>query len=205
MGLLSWFRRRSEQKTIERVLEDNGPRPQYYVLAHYLMRDAAYELGAACCGILLSDKRDEFLTKMWDHAASGVQENDPTIKTDPYPGIEVIPLRAGNFPCVVLKMPQPRGVTECHFVGIVAHMDLSTDEKPSEQTPMSYFTLERGVGEDLKTPRTVLCEWSKDGTHSNFGDGPPPEAEMFANAIGQSLAGRGYHAKAAVHLPRQEQ
>ena len=26
---------------------------------------------------------------------------------------------------------------------------------------------------------TVLCGWSKDGTHSNMGDGPPPESEAF--------------------------
>jgi hypothetical protein len=169
------------------------------------MRDATFELGAACPGILLSDRRDEFLTEMWEHATSGIREHDPKVKTDPYPGIQVIPLRAGQFPCVVLKMPEPKGVTECYFVGIVAHMDLSKDEKPSEETPMSFFTLEFGVGDDMKTPRTVLCEWSKEETHSNYGDGPPAaEPEMFANAIGQTLAGRGYHRKAAVDLPRQQ-
>jgi hypothetical protein len=204
MGLLSWFRRRRAEKTIARVMDENGPRPQYYVFAHYVMRDATFELGAACPGVLLSPKRDEFLREMWDHATEAIRQTDPNEKVDAYPGVEVMPLRAGNFPCVVLKMPEPAGVTECHFVGIVAHMDLSADEKPTEQTAMSYFTLERGVGEDMQTPRTVLCEWSKDGTHSNFGDGPPPEPEMFANAIGQSMAGRGYHEKAAVHLPRNQ-
>ena len=204
MGLLSWFRRRKEEKAIERVMEENGPRPQYYVFAHYVMRDAAFELGAVCPGVLLSKERDKFLREMWDQATQAAQQTDAKEKVDPYPGVEVIPLRAGSFPCVVLKMPEPKGVTECYFVGIVAHMDLSKDEKPSEQTPMSYFTLELGVGDDMKTPRTVLCEWSKEGTHSNFGDGPFPEPEMFANAIGQSMAGRGYHAKAAVHLPRQQ-
>ena len=205
MGLLSWFRRRKEEKAIDRVMEENGPRPQYYVFAHYILRDATYELGAIMPGVLLSDDREKFLREMWDQAAQAVQQTDAKEKVDPYPGVDVIPLRAGNFPCVVMKMPEPKGVTECYFVGVVAHMDLSKDEKPNEQTPMSYFTLELGVGEDLKTPRTVLCEWSKDGTHSNFGDGPPPEAEMFANAIGQHMAGRGYHAKAAVHVPRQPQ
>jgi hypothetical protein len=204
MGLLSWFRRNKTDKAVERVMEENGPRPQYYVFAHYVLRDATFELGAACPGILLSDRRDEFLTEMWEHATSGIREHDPSVKTDPYPGVQVIPLRAGSFPCVVLKMPPPKGVTECYCVGIVAHMDLSKDEQPTEQTPMSFFTLEYGVGDDMKTPRTVLCEWSKEGTHSNFGDGPPPEPEMFANAIGQTLAGRGYHRKAAVDLPRQQ-
>ena len=204
MGLLSWFRRKKVDSAVERVMEENGPRPQYYVFAHYVLRDATFELGAACAGILLSDRRDEFLTEMWGHATAGVQERDPSEKTDPYPGVQVIPLRAGNFPCVVLKMPEPRGVTECYLVGIVAHMDLSNeDDKPSEETPMSFFTLEYGVGEDMKTPRSVLCEWKKPGQHLNYGDGPPPEPEMFANAVGQKLAGRGYHAKAAVDLPRQ--
>lgn len=203
MGLLNWFRRRKVEKSIERVMEENAPRPQYYVFGHYVMRDAVFELGAVCPGVLLSDDRDKFLREMWEQATQAIRQSEPAATLDPYPGVEVIPLRAGRFPCVVLKMPEPRGVTECHFVGIVAQVDLSKDEKPTEQTPMSYFTLEHGVGEDLKTPRTVLCEWSKDGTHSNFGDGPPPEAEMFANAIGQVMAGRGYREKAAVHLPRE--
>lgn len=204
MGLLSWFRRRKDEKAIDRVMEESGPRAQYYLFAHYVMRDAAFELGAVCPGVLISQDRDKFLREMWEQATRAVQQDDPEQKTDSYPGIEVIPLRAGSFPCVVLKMPEPCGVTECYFIGIVAHMDLSQGEKPGEQTPISFFTLEYGVGEDMKTPRTVLCEWSKEGTHSNFGDGPPPEPEMFANAIGQSLAGRGYRAKAAVHLPRQQ-
>ena len=204
MGLLSWFRRRKESKVIDRVMEENGPRPQYYVFAHYVLRDATFELGAVMPGVLLSDDREKFLTEMWDQATQAVKSTDPKEPTDAYPGVEVMPLRAGNFPCVVLKLPAPKGVTECYFVGVVAHMELSKDEKPTEETPMSFYTLEMGVGEDMKTSRTVLCEWSKDGTHSNFGDGPPPEAEMFANAIGQSMAGRGYHEKAAVHLPRQQ-
>jgi hypothetical protein len=200
---MSWFRRRREEKSVERVMEENGPRPQYYIFAHYVMRDATYELGAVMPGVLLSDDRDKFLREMWEQATQAVKQTDPSEKTDPYPGVDVVPLRAGKFPCVVLKMPEPKGVTECYFIGVVAQVDLSKEgEKPNEQTQMSFFTLELGVGEDMKTPRTVLCEWSKDGTHSNFGDGPPPEPEMFANAIGQSLAGRGYYEKAAVHLPR---
>ena len=204
MGLLSWFRRRKATDAIDRVMEENGPRPQYYVFAHYVLRDATFELGAIMPGVLLSDDREKFLREMWDQATQAVKSTDPNEPCDAYPGVEVMPLRAGNFPCVVLRMPEPRGVTECYFVGVVAHMDLSKDEKPTEQTPMSFFTLELGVGEDMKTQRTVLCEWSKDGTHSNCGDGPPAEAEMFANAVGQSMAGRGYPAKAAVHLPRQQ-
>ena len=109
-----------------------------------------------------------------------------------------------------LTVPPPKGVTECYFVGIVAHMDLSKDEKPSEQTPMSYFTLEQGVGEDMQTSRTVLCQWSKEGEHDNFGDGPPAEARAFADAIEQVLAARsgggaaGFHRQAAANLPGQQ-
>ena len=46
-------------------------------------------------GVLLSDDRDKFLREMWDQATQAVQQTDAGEKIDPYPGVDVMPLRAG--------------------------------------------------------------------------------------------------------------
>jgi hypothetical protein len=212
MGLFDWFRRRKPQKQLqqqgrrgfeqelERKLEENGPRPQYYYFAHYALRDATFELGAACGGVLMSPRKDELLGDLWEHITQGIREQDPKAPLDPLPSVEVMPLVAGRTPCVVLKFPPPKGITECHFVGMVLHFDPSKGESPNEQTKVSYFTLEHGEN-DAGGPRTVLCEWTKEGSNLNYGDGPPAEPELFANAIGQKLAGRGYEVEASFTPP----
>lgn len=142
-------------------------------------------------GALLSPKGDELLRSLWDDVAKSLRERG-TEAPDPYPGIDVLPLKAGPFPCVVLRMPPPEKVTECHYVSIVLHFDPASEE-PTEQTPVSYFTLEKGVsfqGEMMKAERTVLCEWTQTA-HSNYGDGPRPDAQAFADAVGELLMRRG--------------
>ena len=190
MGLFDFLQRRKVKRQVDEVMRRSQPRRQYYVYAHYVLRDAAFEIGAACLGVLLSPKRDEFLQDMWRHTTETIREAEPGEPLDPFPGVEVIPLKAGAFPCIVLKMPPPRGVTECYLVGIVAHVDIAAGESPNRQTPVSYFTLERGVAEDLHGTRTVLCEWSREGAHLNYSDGPAPEPELFAEAVAQVIAGR---------------
>jgi hypothetical protein len=35
--------------------------------------------------------------------------------------------------------------------------------------------------------RTVLCEWTNDGTHANYGTGPEATLEALANALDELL------------------
>jgi hypothetical protein len=166
------------------------PRCQYYFFAHYALRTAAYQLGASAVGVLLSPRRDEFLADMWRMATEGCKQNGDAA-SDPLPPIEVLPLKAGSLPCVVLRMPSPQRTTECHFVAIVLHVDPSEvlPSKP-ERAAVSYYTLERGVRIESGAARTVLCSWSKEGSHINYGDGPPPDPQAFADAVG-AIAAKG--------------
>jgi hypothetical protein len=52
--------------------------------------------------------------------------------------------------------------------------------------PIACFTLEVGFDFETNSPRTVLCGWTKEGTHLNFGDGPSPNVASFVEAIKQS-------------------
>jgi hypothetical protein len=71
---------------------------------------------------------------------------------------------------LVLEMPPPIAVAECHFVAIVYKLDRS----------VHYFTLERAFDDPAKTQ---LCSWDAEQVHSNFGDGPPADADRFADAV----------------------
>ena len=173
------------------ALAGGRPRNQYYFFQHYLLRQAMFQLKVAGVGALLSPKGEELLRAVWEDVTKACRDQGETA-LDPYPGVEVLPLRAGKFPCVVLKMPPPLRTTECHFVGVVAHFDPQSDETPSEQTRISYFTLERGVSlERGGAERTVLCEWNLAGSHLNFGDGPAADPQAFADAVAKVVADRG--------------
>jgi hypothetical protein len=184
---------RSERPDALKALAGVRPRSQYYFFQHYALRQAMFQLKVAGVGVLLSPRRDELLRAVCNDVTKACREKGETA-LDPYPGVEALPLRAGKFPCVVLTMPPPLRTTECHFVGVVAHFDPNSGEKPSEQTPISYFTLERGVSlERGGAERTVLCEWNEAGTHLNMGDGPPPDAQAFADSIAALMEKRAAH------------
>jgi hypothetical protein len=71
---------------------------------------------------------------------------------------------------VLIAMPPPTEIPDAHFIAITTSPTLR------------YFTLERGAN-DLGQPRTVLGEWTQDGRHANFGDGPPADPVLFLHAV----------------------
>jgi len=47
---------------------------------------------------------------------------------------------------------------------------------------LRYLTLELAASKS-ETPRTVLGEWTPDGMHLNYGDGPAPELSAFLKTL----------------------
>lgn len=86
--------------------------------------------------------------------------------------------------CIIL--PRPLEMPEAYFVAFV-HRPKSDDILDQRPTFSRYFTLEYGQRMD-GTPRTVLCEWTVEGSHLNYGDGPPPQMELFLNSIESLLS-----------------
>ena len=97
-------------------------------------------------------------------------------------------MKAGRFPCAVVKLSEPQRTTEAYFVAIVLHFDPAAG-KPTEPVEASYITLEQGF-ETEGRPRTTLGEWTKT-SHLNYGDGPPPDWEPFREAVTKLVEGRG--------------
>jgi hypothetical protein len=76
--------------------------------------------------------------------------------------------RIGDTEAIIVTMPPPRIASECFFIAICRRSDGSP----------AYFTLERSVFSP-----TVLCGWSADGIHLNYGSNPEPNIEAFIKAI----------------------
>jgi hypothetical protein len=84
-----------------------------------------------------------------------------------------------------VSMPIPESSPEAHFVAIV-HKDDEPHDYMRESPSTRYFTLERTDVSD----RPLLCEWRRDGSHGNYGDGPAPDLEAFADAVFERVLAR---------------
>jgi hypothetical protein len=73
----------------------------------------------------------------------------------------------------VLEMPPPQIPPDCYFIAII----------PIEGTRPRYFTLESCF---FPKP-TMLCEWTADRMHLNFGTGPEPDIDLFIAAVTAKL------------------
>src|SRR6476660_4269749 len=83
-------------------------------------------------------------------------------------GFTVTVRRADDLPIYVISMPAPQNATDCYFVGIVSLHDGGVE----------YFTLERSIMDG-----TMICGWSADGAHLNYGSGPNPDVDAFVARI----------------------
>jgi hypothetical protein len=192
MGVFD-FLKRGGNKAGGGARERNKPRDQHYAFAHVVLRQLAFEDPVGCIGVLHSPEKDKMLASLWDKigeqcraggAADGVVEGPPP---------SVRPAPVGRFPSSIVTMPEALDPTEAHFIAIVLHVDvaaLRAGDEPPERPELSYFTLEKGVSLTGQS-RTVLCGWNAEGSHLNFGDGPPAEFDAFVAAVAEHVTGGG--------------
>ncbi len=110
---------------------------------------------------------------------------------DPFPfssdEVYVHCTRVMNFPCAIVEMPWPEAPNEAFFSAAVLLQDLTADPH-TEGLELRYFTLERVNSQDGSL-RTMLGEWTRDGSHLNYGDGPRPTLTGFLTGIETLLRG----------------
>jgi hypothetical protein len=153
--------------------------PHHYELAHYALRQICAEdprwffeiMGSGQQRGLLDDIWRQVRTNCDDDGAAGFDISE----------VGVASCRIKGFPALVITMPPPGAVAEAHFVAIVLKGDPKA-EASAEQLDFAYLTLEKGIrasgGE-----RTVMCAWTVDGAHLNYGDGPAVDREAFVAAV----------------------
>lgn len=162
------------------------PRCHHYQFAHHALRSFAFENPLAFLMLLASPEAQEFLSTLMAY----VLEECKKTKPQPDLPIEDVALhkgRVGGYPCVVVEMPRPKAITEAFFVAAVLLADLDNLPDNPKNVELRYFTLEKGATFGGGPP-TVLCEWTSDHRHLNYGDGPAPRLEMFVQALEELIS-----------------
>lgn len=150
------------------------PRAHHYVFAHRELLALAFD--PRFFPLATGHRGREFVTGFWDHVGS----NLPPEEQLPGDGLAVrVETRSGRT-IVVVRLPGAERMAEAHLVAVVRGL-------PGEP-PVRYFTLELGLAGGTHSVRTVLCEW-REGTHLNYGDGPPVDEGAFLDAIDPRLGG----------------
>jgi hypothetical protein len=167
---------------------ESETRPAHYLFAHYALRSVAFNDPVFYLGVLASPERREFLTNLLRTTAEHLRPGDPPpdFTVD---DLKVHAVRAGGYPCAVVEMPVPRAMTEAYFTAAVLLVDPAEEAPDLANAPVRYFTLERSIDLDGNA-FAMMCEWTRGGTHSNFGGGPPPRLDDFVRAIEHLLKGR---------------
>jgi hypothetical protein len=151
-----------------------GSRRHHYHFAHRYFPTLLLTTRAAqrWLPILEAPEGAEFLRSLWNQfGADNLPENE-RLSAD---GFAVRATRtSGGALMLLVRFPPPVEVPEAHFALVVA--DGRTHEI------LRYVTLEHSMG------CTVLGEWLADGTHKNYGEGPPPDEQQFYTAS-QKLLG----------------
>lgn len=119
----------------------------------------------------------------------------------------------GENPAVFVQMPLPEGPACAFYLAVVLLVPVSVlkpaqvamqdyvsgaspelDQRllaPLRVAPCRYFTLEKSLGLEGTADEWKLgsfCEWTRDGSHRNFGVHLPPTREAFADGVTRALA-----------------
>lgn len=184
MGLFGWGRKKRLR------IKDGEPRGNHYCFAHVVLRDFATTDPWRFAATMASPEALNFLSGLWQEVIADLdgEENCLAGESD----FKVTPLRMGDWPCVVVELPQAERMAEAIMVAIVPELDLNEHQprarmsEDAEAPRVHYFTLELGMDLESKQARTVFCKWEGE-THSNFGDGPSAEVGDFLNAVAGQL------------------
>ena len=148
---------------------DDKPRQHYYEFAHRALPAVLFRNREPFRGAALGGRADVGLQKLWESVAvrAGV-DSDRTL-----------PVRVAVHECsgravALVTPPRPEHVTEAHFIAVVLDRN--------DPIFLRYVVLEHSW--DTKSqPRTALGEWTTDGNHINFGDGPDPNEAAFLAVV----------------------
>lgn len=167
--------------------DESNPPPgschHHYVLAHIALRKICLQDPMMFFGTLASEHKDEFLNDIWKQVREHCDPKGEATFDISDVGFATCSIR--DYPTIVVAMPEPTGLGEAYFAAIVLKIELDAAEPP-EKPEILYFTLEKGVHLD-QSDRTVMCGWTADDSHLNYGEGPSPDPDEFVAAIEKLL------------------
>ena len=174
------------------VIDNTSPPPagsdisasqHHYVLGHMAFRQICKTNPLGFFGAMASEGKDQFCREIWNTVCAHCDETGQPAFT--ISDVKVTTLRVADFPTILIRMPDPLNTAETHLIAIVLKLARDTTTPP-ENIEIAYFTLEKGLNADGGL-RTVLCSWSMDDSHSNYGDGPPVDEKEFLRSVEELL------------------
>jgi hypothetical protein len=170
-------------------LDQERPHCHHDTFAHMALRQVAFTQPLGCLSMLASPDASQFLTDIWKQVDEHCQGRGETSTINPAEFV-IHKFCIDSYPCAVLEMPEPWFVSGAHFIALVLMVPLDKIDPADRDAPLCYYTLERGASIE-GAPRTVLRSWTKEGTHCNFGDGPPPSLEAFVEVLEERVKSGG--------------
>ncbi len=155
-------------------MELREARQHHYAFVHQLLRSLFFGDTEETLEHFRMEGESALLA-LWDFVEKRLELDDPVSSEGL--ALEWVPLVSG-MTMVLITLPAPEAITEAYYVGLVY--------SPLDSTGR-FIVLEHTVDLDGRA-RTVLCEWSPDGTHFNLGEGPDPSPEAFTDAVEMLLA-----------------
>lgn len=147
---------------------DDRPRRHHYAFAHQSLPAVARRIGPQLVAAGRAGALAEGLARHWDSLGKELPPDDRLAGDELAAQVFDTP----GYDVVVVRFPRPRGVTEAHLAAICVPSDAGPS--PAE-APVRYLTLEHSVNLFDASASTVLGEWTADGTHVNYGEGPPAD------------------------------
>ncbi|MBL8794277.1 MAG: hypothetical protein JNM56_10245 [Planctomycetia bacterium] len=147
-------------------------RQHHYLFAYMALPDFAFRDASR---FLMPGLGQALVAAIWEFAGENSDERLPADGLE----MSVEPLSSG-LSAAVVQLPAPAEAPEAYFAAIVPDRDGNTH----------YFTLERSVSLDgSEEIPTVLggVDLRNGFSHSNYGEGPPPERRAFVAALERLL------------------
>jgi hypothetical protein len=176
MGLLDLFRRKPAFTfpPEAQVLDQTALRRQHYEYAHRVLPGVAFDNPSGMMTVLASPKARPLLADLWLRLAEQC-ERDGQPADRAYRPPEPARRRANATAWYVVTLPQPLHSPEAFLVALAFDAATAT---------VRCFTLELTWDHVARKATTVVCGWSPEGNHLNYGlHGTPPEPAAFLDAV----------------------
>lgn len=170
--------------------EPKGPeRPQLYMFQHQALPEAVFSNHPELMMELRGESSTLPLLHFWSKAEVMCIRADlmefPELDADdweetwtPFDDITRHTHKRDGYTVHIYTMPEPKYPPEAHLIAIV-HKDSEAHHYGELSPSTRYFTLEKTIGNQPP----VLCEWDANGGHHNFGSGPLPTVNAFAERV----------------------
>lgn len=173
-------------------LELQPRRPLLYTFQHLTLRDAVFQNHPELLRELeLAEPPSSWpLLHFWSRAElqceqagfaddSGDDGSALTAESEWLDAVNIHPYARDGYTAHIVTMPTPESSTEAYFVAMVFKDD-ERHEYGSESPSSRYFTLEKAYP---PAAHPLICEWLRDGSRRNHGEGCVPMRNEFCNSV----------------------